>query len=353
MANHDAALMKLTPEWLYSGAVGIFNNLAGLFGPYSRFYLPYLGIAIILAYVAYRVNRAQINARGKESFLSYVFDREKYIHPSSLVDLKIVLANRLFTPMLIVAGRAATVISAATVASFFVSPETADAHQIHNAPFLSLLGVTLAVTLASDFTTYWVHRLHHENPVFWPFHKLHHSAETLTPITFARKHPVYDLIRAASNAFVVGPVQGLMFALFGIADISTILGVNIIYAVFYWSGANLRHSHVWLSYGPFWSRIFISPAQHQIHHSSAPRHHDTNYGELFAFWDQLFGTIYVPDGYEELEFGVAEADGGKVKQPHPTLAASYITPFRECAAALSASPGKPLEDQERPSPTVS
>ncbi len=328
-----------------SAAGSVLANLDGLIGPFSRFYAPYLATAALLAFIAFRLNRKALEARGRKDFLAYLFDRRVYLHPSSLVDLKVVLANRLFTPFLALASRAATVTSAYWIASQFVDPETAKT----DPTLLALAVMTVAITFASDFTSYWVHRLHHENPVFWPFHKLHHSAETLTPITFARKHPVYDLIRAVSNAFLVGPVQGLIFAAFGASDLMTILGVNVIYATFYWGGANLRHSHIWLSYGPFWSRIFISPAQHQIHHSCAPEHHDRNYGEIFALWDWMFGTLYTPDAYEDLEFGVAGADGVRIEQPHPTLRDAWLAPFRESGAALiSKTPSSPARREPGP-----
>jgi sterol desaturase/sphingolipid hydroxylase (fatty acid hydroxylase superfamily) len=129
-------------------------------------------------------------------------------------------------------------------------------------------------------------------------------------------------------------VQGLIFALFGVSSVATILGVNIVTAVFYWSGANLRHSHVWLSYGPLLNRVLVSPAQHQIHHSCAPRHHDKNYGEIFALWDWMFGTLYNPKGYEALEFGVADSNGQRIEQLHPTLRAAYLEPFAASFAAL-------------------
>jgi len=54
-------------------------------------------------------------------------------------------------------------------------------------------------------------------------------------------------------------------------------------------GANLRHSHIWLSFGSL-ERWFISPAQHQIHHSSAEADRDINFGTCLAIWDRLFGS---------------------------------------------------------------
>ena len=84
----------------------------------------------------------------------------------------------------------------------------------------------------------------------------------------------------------------------------TVWGSNLGYFAFYVFGYNLRHSHIWLPYPRGLSHIFISPAQHQIHHSTAPRHYDKNFGFLFAFWDWMAGSLYVPASKESIEFGL-------------------------------------------------
>src|SRR5690606_24355142 len=85
-----------------------------------------------------------------------------------------------------------------------------------------------------------------------------------------------------------------------------------------------RHSHIWLNYPEWLSHIFISPAQHQIHHSTEVRHFDKNLGLIFAFWDKLFGTLYVPKGYEKFSFGINK------KKPNPfnNVWDMYVQPFR-------------------------
>src|SRR5690606_39715058 len=57
------------------------------------------------------------------------------------------------------------------------------------------------------------------------------------------------------------------FLFAGPADPLTLFGSNVVFALFHLLGSNLRHSHIWWSFGPTLSRILISPAQHQIHHS--------------------------------------------------------------------------------------
>ncbi|MEM8773228.1 MAG: sterol desaturase family protein [Pseudomonadota bacterium] len=311
--------------------VGAYGSLAA---PFSRYYPPYLLAAFLIAVFAFFHIRRHLPEDKKDNLFLFLFNPKSLFSRSSLVDVKVTLANRCVLPVLALFERGALVASAYWFASLFASNAEFIAQQTSNLGGAGLVALTVMIVAVSDFTTYWVHRLHHESSLIWPFHRLHHSAETLTPITFTRKHPVYDLIRALSNAFLVGPAQGLIFGLFGVTDFTTILGVNAVTAIFFWSGANLRHSHVWLSYGPVLNRIFISPAQHQIHHSCAPEHHDKNYGEIFALWDWMFGTLYNPSHYEDLQFGVADREGRRIEQLHPTLKAAYLEPFSASYEAL-------------------
>jgi sterol desaturase/sphingolipid hydroxylase (fatty acid hydroxylase superfamily) len=137
------------------------------------------------------------------------------------------------------------------------------------------------------------------------------------------------------STLVVGSVIGLVVFLFvGQIDVWKIAGINAIYFLFNMLGGNLRHSHVWVSFGPVMSRIFISPAMHQIHHSREQRHYDSNYGEVFAIWDWLFGTIYIPKEKEAIEFGLSDEHGNRIEQPHATLRDALLVPIREMAAEI-------------------
>ena len=66
-------------------------------------------------------------------------------------------------------------------------------------------------------------------------------------------------------------------------------------------GSNLRHSHVGIQYWKWVEYIFISPAQHQLHHSIAKEHHDKNFGAALAIWDWLFGSLHHSVDFETLE----------------------------------------------------
>ena len=167
----------------------------------------------------------------------------------------------------------------------------------HEPGIVAAFALTLIRIIAFDAGIFIAHYLQHKVPVLWAFHKVHHSAEVLTPITVYRMHPVDDLLTATTVGILTGVVGGVFqFAFSGSVEQFLFLGLNAALFLFYLAGYNLRHSQIWLSYPKALSHIFISPAQHQIHHSNAVQHYDKNIGFIFALWDWLAGTLYVPDG---------------------------------------------------------
>lgn len=284
--------------------------------PTSRLWPVYLMITVLIAYGVFR-------RQGEQgSFLKWLLPRSIYLHASHIVDLKIFCVNRVMAVLGVFGFVMASASLAGGLAGKFGSEQSA----------LSLHPVAMAALLlvVSDFGTYWVHRIHHESRVLWPFHALHHSAEVMTPVTVYRKHPVYDLVSAAFKGLLIGGLQGLCLVLFAeVPSYATLVGINAGYALFNLAGSNLRHSHVWLSFGPVLEHVFISPSQHQVHHSLDPRHHNKNYGEVLAVWDWMFGTLYVPQRREEIAFGLGDKAGRRLRQRHDSLAAAMVVPVTD------------------------
>lgn len=300
-------------------------------GPASRLFPLYLLTSLLIAAAVY------LASRPRQSFLSWLLPLERRFGRSHLVDLQLFALGRLLGALGLFDALVLRTLAAAVVLACLGSSVAAEARW-H--PLL----VGLLLVLATDFAVYWVHRLHHELPVLWPFHAVHHSAEVLTPVTVYRKHPLYDLVSSLLRNLLLGFVQGALLAVaVGRVEVSTIAGVNAFVVAFNVVGANLRHSHVWLGYGRWLEHLLISPAQHQIHHSRALRHHDRNYGEIFALWDWMFGTLYVPRGRETLEFGLADREGRPLPQPHGSLGAALAVPLRESRAALRSRRAPPPE----------
>jgi sterol desaturase/sphingolipid hydroxylase (fatty acid hydroxylase superfamily) len=198
-------------------------------------------------------------------------------------------------------------------------------------PLTRGLVLTVATAAGADFGFFLSHYLMHRIPFLWPFHEVHHSAEVLTPVTVYRVHPVEDFVTACVMAVLSALGVSAYTAIAGSdVRIVTISGVNIIVFAFFLVAFQLRHSHIWLAYGPVLGRVFISPAQHQIHHSIDPKHWNKNYGFLFATWDLLFRSLYVPRQQEALQYGVP----GINPQDFSSVAKLYFLPFAKAARTL-------------------
>lgn len=184
-------------------------------------------------------------------------------------------------------------------------------------------GYTLALFVANDFTRYWLHRWMHTIPLLWRFHRIHHSAEVLNPLTFYRVHPVENLLFGLRYAFTTGFVTALFIYFFGAGiGLIEVLGVNVLVFLFLLLGSNLRHSHIPVSYGNTLEKWFISPLQHQLHHTTLYTHR--NYGSYLAVWDRWFGTLTLGKvkSKKTLDFGLPKAE----ETTHSLLGA-FLNPF--------------------------
>ena len=189
--------------------------------------------------------------------------------------------------------------------------------------WLAVGATTLMLWLAYEFAYFLDHYLCHKIPALWAFHKVHHSAESLSPLTVFRVHPVDSIVFYNIVAVMTGVTAGAMRWLVG-EGVSpwTIGGANVLAVAGLMTIKHLHHSHVWIAWGGIWGRIILSPAHHQIHHSVARAHHDRNFGDVLGVFDWMAGTLHVPQATREvLTFGVEGPD-----RPHSAYGA-LVVPF--------------------------
>ncbi|OIQ19836.1 MAG: hypothetical protein BM556_04960 [Bacteriovorax sp. MedPE-SWde] len=288
-------------------SVWLFNQ------PHTRLYFLNILSALFIALIF--LKRSSL----KESMRT-LFSKKIWFHPSAIVDYKFFFFNALFKVILI----GPWVISSFTI-SVYVMKTLFWLFPNYSAPKLDLDYLLIIFTILSfiinDFLRFYMHYLMHMNSFLWRFHKTHHTAEVLTPISLFRAHPVEVVLAQFRNALAAGLSAGLFTFLFqkqvGGIDI---LGVNIIGFLFNLCGSNLRHSHVWIGFGKL-EYLFISPAQHQIHHGKDKAFYDKNFGIVLSVWDWLFKTCLLSKDQEVKEFGVE----GESKQ---TLVAELTNPFK-------------------------
>ena len=191
--------------------------------------------------------------------------------------------------------------------------------------------LTVAIFLAYELA-YWVqHYLSHTVPFLWEMHKVHHSAEVLTPLTNSRVHPIESIMLLNMIALFIGVTEGVvLYALGHSASQLTLAGVNAMVVVGTYLVAHLHHTHVWIAFTGRLGAVFVSPAHHQVHHSTNPIHFNKNLGSVLAIWDWLFGTLHVPARTRErLSFGLGDQDATE-----HTVAQELFRPVRAIGAGL-------------------
>ncbi len=158
-----------------------------------------------------------------------------------------------------------------------------------------LTGIVFVVgAIIGDFSQFAVHVLYHKIPALWEFHKAHHSAKVLTPFTGVRDHPVIFVIDMFAYVGLVGLYVGVLEWLDPtIMERVYLWQASAIVFQLYFLGFLTSHYHLPVSFGIF-NRVLVSPAYHMVHHVNHPDFYDKNFGHIFSFWDQMFGTDAPP-----------------------------------------------------------
>jgi sterol desaturase/sphingolipid hydroxylase (fatty acid hydroxylase superfamily) len=287
--------------------------------------------AVVIALLVYAFRGSREGSTGVRGFIAFCFPARVYSTASAALDFKYLVVNTLvygifIAPMVLTSAGAAQVTVNVLVAAFGI-PETPVSPGL-----VTDIAMTVGIVVAADLGFFVSHYLQHRVSFLWEFHKVHHSAEVLHPVTAYRSHPVDEAIKMTIVVGGIGVFLGLSAYLIGQpVEGFTVLGINVLILLFSIAGSHLRHSHVWLSYGPL-DGVFVSPAMHQIHHSSETRHADKNLGGMFTIWDRLAGTLYLPHGKEEFPLGLHLDE----HREYTSVLRLYILPFTKVARRVGA-----------------
>ncbi len=138
-------------------------------------------------------------------------------------------------------------------------------------------GSYLIAFIALDLTGYLVHRIDHEYNFFWNAHIIHHSSEEYNLACALRQ--------SISSFFRVFTIFLLPAALLGVP--ATVIGIVAPLHLFAQFWYHTRH----ITKMGFLEKIIVTPSHHRVHHAINPEYLDKNYGQIFIFWDKLFGTF--------------------------------------------------------------
>ena len=184
------------------------------------------------------------------------------------------------------------------------------------------LYVVLGVLLLDFIGGYLAHYVEHKVNPLWMIHLVHHTDHKVDTTTANRHHPLESLIR-------------YVFTLAGVFVIGAPMGIVMLYQSLSLVATQFSHANIKLpkKIDMAISYILVSPDMHKIHHHYVLPYTDSNYGNIFAIWDRIFGTYKYLDR-EKLIYGVDvfpdEVKNGNVmellKQPFQKYARPTILP---------------------------
>jgi len=135
-------------------------------------------------------------------------------------------------------------------------------------------------TITHDFYIYWMHRWMHGNKWLWRLHEAHHSPKKVDWLSGSRSHPLEivlnQTIEFAPIILLGAPVEVIAYK----GLISAVWGMYI--------HCNVDIQSGWLQ------KIINGPEMHRWHHSTG-KGRNRNFATKFAFWDWIFGTVYLPE----------------------------------------------------------
>jgi len=170
--------------------------------------------------------------------------------------------------------------------------------------------------LLIDLMMFSFHILSHRFSFLWRLHSIHHADEHVDAKTGVLHHPLES-------------IASVLFVLF----FCVILGVPVIALVLYAAVATLHnlftHANIklpsWFDHIIRW--LIVTPDMHRTHHSVVYREGNSNFGQIFSFWDRIFGTYvkHPSSGEEHIVLGLSANE----KPSAFTMKSLLLHPFRK------------------------
>ncbi len=149
------------------------------------------------------------------------------------------------------------------------------------------------LVICLDLWAYFWHRLNHQVPLLWQFHRFHHCDVEMDVTTGFRFHPIEILLSELFRLplFILLGTDAVEILLYNLLSFPVIL---------------LHHSNVALPkrLDSMLSYLIPSPNFHRLHHSVLSSEMNSNYGSLLSVWDRLFGSLVWRDVSCDLRLGV-------------------------------------------------
>lgn len=184
-------------------------------------------------------------------------------------------------------------------------------HWLQDMLGLPLWAHAVGAVLLFDAWSYSWHRLNHEIPFFWRFHRVHHSDPKMDVTTANRFH--------IGEMFFSSLFRIPLIALLGVYLWELVLYETLMFAVVQFHHTNIDISE---KVDRILRAIIVSPNMHRVHHSRWQPETDSNYSSLFSFWDRAARTFRLNPNPRDIKLGLNEFDreedqtiGGMLKMP--------------------------------------
>lgn len=147
--------------------------------------------------------------------------------------------------------------------------------------FLPLsLYIIFGVLFLDLIGAYLPHYVQHKVKFLWKIHLVHHSDHKVDTTTANRHHPFESVVR-------------YLFTLLGVAILGANMGLVFLYQSLSVVLSQFNHANININpkIDKFLSFFIVTPNMHKVHHHYVMPYTDSNYGNIFSFWDRLFGTF--------------------------------------------------------------
>lgn len=195
-------------------------------------------------------------------------------------------------------------------------------HQIGLLPWLVGMGVPMPIwveaiagLLLLDLIGAWLaHWTEHKVRFLWRFHLVHHTDAYVDTTTANRHHPGESVIRFTFTTLAVFVTGAPMWLIFLYQALSVLL-------------SQFNHANIEL---PAWADrllglLIVTPNMHHVHHHYVLPVTNTNYGNIFPYWDRLFGTYHQMPG-AAIRYGI---DTHTERHEHTHLSHLLRIPFQK------------------------
>ena len=130
-----------------------------------------------------------------------------------------------------------------------------------------------------DLAIYFQHVMFHALPLFWRFHRVHHSDLDCDITTGLRFHPLEIVV-------------SILFKFLVIASVGVPVLAVVIFEVILNAASMFTHSNIKIpsSFERIVRWFIVTPDMHRIHHSIKENETNSNFGFFMSIWDRLLGT---------------------------------------------------------------